>query len=181
MNVSTTLGPGVGPYFSPVKCIVYNRAGATVALGDVLMLDHLAATTESSKTIAPHTDIGGDAAQPTKCWPLGNAILPATTGIGVLTDDPGAIFGVVTSLMSGAGADNTKVELTLFGLVNVSLAGSTNFGADLYPADGVSTLTGTQADGVRCLAKALCADSSTGVKLALFNGLLSPGSQTFAN
>lgn len=181
MNVSTTLGPGVGPYFTPSKCIVYNRVGSAVALGDVLMLDHLAAETESSKTIAPNADVGTDTSQLTKCWPLGNAILPATTGIGVLTDDPGAIFGVVTSLLAGAGADNTKVELTLFGLVNASLAGSTNFGADLYPANGVSTLTTTQTDGVRCLAKALCADSSTGVKLVLFNGLLAPGSQTFAN
>lgn len=181
MNSQNISGPGIGPYFAPVTCRAYNRVGSAVALGDVLQLDHLAVATESSKTIAPNTDIGGDTSQPTKCWPLGNAILPAASGIGAVSDDPGAILGVVTSLLTGGGADNTKVELTLFGQVPASLAGSTNWGDDLYPADGVSTLSTTQADAVRCIAKAVCPDSSTGVKMVLFNGLLSPGISAYAS
>jgi hypothetical protein len=178
MMNQTMLGAGVGPYFTPIKCIVYNRTGSAVALGDVLMLDHLAIATESSKSIAPNTDIGGDPNLSTSCWPLGNAIVPATTGIGVISDDPGAIFGVVSSLMQGAGADDTKVELTLFGVVNLLCAGA-NFGADLFPSNNSKELTNAQVDGVRCLAKSLAPDSASGVIRCLFNGLGSPGGATY--
>ena len=192
MITQTMLGAGIGPYFTPIKCIVYNRTGSAVALGDVLMLDHLAAETESSKSIAPNTDIGGDSAQLTSCWPLGNAVVPITSGIGVAgavsatTGDPGAIFGVVTSLMQGAGADNTKVELTLYGVVTAAFAASTNFGVDLYPAttpSPVKTLTATlpAALGTRCLAKSLAPDSTSTAGLVLFNGLGSPGCPIYAS
>lgn len=175
MITQTMLGAGVGPYFTPIKCIVYNRTGSAVALGDVLMLDHLAAETEGSKSIAPNTDIGGDPAQLTSCWPLGNAIAPTTRGIGTLSGaspaDGGSIFGVVTSLMQGAGADNTKVELTLFGVVTAAFAASTNFGQPLLPANGVKTLTTTVTVGVRILAKSIAPDSTSTSGLVLFNGL----------
>jgi hypothetical protein len=179
MMNQTMLGAGVGPYFTPVKCIAYNRTAGAVAIGDVLMLDHLGSiTTFGDKSIQPNSDIGGDPAYPTKCWPLGNAILPATTGIGVLTDDPGSIFGVVSNLMQGNGAVNTKVELTLFGFVATSCSGA-NFGADLYPSNGSAQLTNAQVDGVRCLAKSYAPDGASGAIYCLFNGLLSPGGQTF--
>ena len=177
MITQTMYGSGVGPYFTPIKCIVYNRTGSAVALGDVLMLDHLAGETESSKSIAPNTDIGGDPALSTSCWPLGNAVAPTTRGIGTLSGaspaDGGSIFGVVTSLMQGAGADNTKVELTLFGVVTAAFVAATNvnFGQPLLPANGVKTLTPTVTAGVRILAKSIAPDSTQTSGLVLFNGL----------
>lgn len=176
MITQTMYGSGVGPYFTPIKCIVYNRTGSAVALGDVLMLDHLANETESSKSIAPNTDIGGDPALSTSCWPLGNAVAPTARGIGTLSGaspaDGGSIFGVVTSLMQGAGADNTKVELTLFGVVTAAFAGSTNFGQPLLPSLlTAKTLTTTVTAGVRILAKSIAPDSTSNSGLVLFNGL----------
>lgn len=181
MRMSTNQGPGVGPYVTPETFIGYNRLGSTIALGDVLMIDHLVTQAEGSKTIAANIDVGGDRSQPTKCWPWANLILPATTGIGVLTDDPGAWLAVVVDLLGNGGADDRKMKLALFGVVTAALAGSTNFGDDLYPANGVKTLSTTQVDGVRCVAKALCADGTTGTGLVLFNGYLAPGIPTYAS
>lgn len=178
MNLQTMSGPGVGPHFSNMTCVVYNRTGGAVALGDILMLDHLGtgASTYSDVSLAPNTDVG-NASVPAKCWPLGNAITPATTGIGVDVGDPGAIFGVVTNLMIGGGADNTKVELTVAGVVQAKMANvAIVFGDDLYPANNVRTLTNVYAAGVRCLSKAL--HSGTGqTNWVLFNGMGAPGTQ----
>lgn len=174
MFTQTMLGAGVGPYFTPIKCIVYNRTDATVALGDVLMLDHISAANsgnDGDKSAVPNSD--QDSAG--KCWPLGNAVVPTTRGIGTLSGaspaDSGSIFGVVTSLLQGAGADNTKVELTLFGVVTAAFAASTNFGQPMLPANGVKTLTPTVTAGVRVLAKSIAPDSTTGSGLVIFNGL----------
>lgn len=183
MNTQTLNGPGVGPYFTNMTCVVYNRiSGATLALGDVVMLDHLGtgAATYSDVALPPNTDVG-NSISPTKCWPLGNAINPATTGMGSDVGDPGAIFGVVSSLMQGAGAENTKVEITIAGVVSAKFPASVTFGDDLYPANGVRTLTATApgggaGGGTRCLAKALYTGAGPG--LVLFNGIGSPGGQT---
>ena len=175
----TMLGPGIGPYLNSVKAIGYNRTGGAVVLGDILMIDHLNTQAEGSATVALFTDVGGDSAEPTKCWPWGNFIAPATTGIGVLTDDPGALLGVVTSLFDGAGADNKKVEITIVGYVTAKMAGATTYGADLYPANAATTLTTTQTDGVRCLAKALGTTGGAGSAIVFFNGILAPGIPTY--
>lgn len=176
MNVQSVSGPGVGPFFSPVTCVAYNRTTAAVAIGDVLMLDHLCTnTTYGSVALAPNTDVG-NATAATKCWPLGNAILATTAGIGADVGDPGAIFGVVTSLLSGAGADNTKVELTLAGVVRAKTSGSVTFGDDMYIANGAKVLTSTYAAATRVLAKALHTGSAAN-DWVLFNGLGSPGGQ----
>jgi hypothetical protein len=182
MNYKTTGNPGVGPAFSNIEFPVWNRTGATVALGDIVMLDHLAADGASLSTAAPNAE-GTPGGQLT--WPLGNAINPATTGIGVSSDDPGSWFGVVISLMDGAGADNTKVMICMQGLVKCKCLTTEPvvFGDDLYPADGVRTLTPTQTDVVRCLAKAVGAkaDNATNLVLCVFNGDAGIGVQTFAS
>ena len=175
MFTQTMLGPGVGPYFTPIKCIVYNRTDATVALGDVLMLDHASVSNsgnDGDKSALPNSDLDSS----NKCWPLANAIVPTARGIGTLsgaspTPDSGSILGVVTSLMQGAGADNTKIELTLFGVVTAAFAGSTNFGASLSPGATVKTLTATITAGTRVVAKSIAPDSTTGSGLVIFNGL----------
>jgi hypothetical protein len=169
MDVKTMSGPNfIGPDLKRVEFIGFNRTGSAVALGDVLMCDHLAADGDSVKGAQPGAT----------GFCMGQLIAPATTGIGVNTDDPGAWMVVVIDLLTGAGANDTKVKVCAFGYVTAALAGSTNHGADLYPANGALTLTATQADSVRCVAKALCPDSTTGTGLVLFNGMLSPGGQT---
>lgn len=167
MKFMTGQNPGVGPSIQNDEFVIWNRAGATVIIGGVLMLDHLAADGASLTTAAVNAE-GTASGQLT--WPLGNGINPATTGIGVVTDDPGAWFVVVTSLLDGAGADNTKVRACVRGLVKIDGAGATTWGDDLYPANGVRTLTTTQADGVRCLAKAVETTGGAGLVSCIFDG-----------
>lgn len=192
MNIQTMSSPGVGPAFSPDLCVVYNRTGATVALGDVLMLDiyNSLSASHGSSLLPPNTDEGNSIAS-SRCHPWGNAIVPSSgtspSGLGTVSDDPGFIFGVVSSLLQGSGADDTKVQLTLRGIVPATLAAAPTLGTDLYPANGVKTLSASQADGVRCIARTAIGDGSTapynaaGTFLVLFDGLSgSVGGQTFA-
>jgi len=185
----TVLGPGIGPYIQPVKCIGYNRIGGAVVLGDVLGPDMLAGgialQTESSITVAPFGDIGSDSTQPTKCWPWGNLIPPQTANIGTLsgagTPDPGAWFGAVTSLMGGTGADNTKVELTLYGYGNVKVSAATTFGQELYLQNAATALTPTVTAGVRSIARALSETAGAGTVFAFIDGLRGMGSAIYAS
>jgi hypothetical protein len=175
MNIQAMLGTGVGPYFTPSKCIVYNRTGGTVAIGDVLALDYLNAESgHGDVALDPNTD-EGNATAATKCWPLGNAILPVTGTIGENEGDPGAIFGVVTSLMQGAGANDTKVELTIQGVVKAKMSGSITFGMELYPVNAQSHLVNyvvndAAQEGIRRIGKALHSGSSK-VDWILFDGI----------
>jgi len=192
MNIQTMGAPGVGPAFSHETCVVYNRTGATVVLGDVLMLDlYNSETTHGSSLLQPNVDVG-NAVSSARCHPWGNAITPssATTpsGLGTVTDDPGFIFGVVSSLMTGGGADDTKVQITLRGMVEARLKQAPTIGTDLYAENAVRTLQTLQTDANRCIARTAIGDGTTGVYgsagtfLVLFDGLSgSIGAATYAS
>lgn len=193
MNIQTMGAPGVGPAFSHETCVVYNRTGATVVLGDVLMLDlYNSETTHGSSLLQPNVDVG-NAVSSARCHPWGNAITPssATTpsGLGAVGSDPGFIFGVVSSLMTGGGADDTKVQITLRGVVEARLKQAPTIGTDLYPENGVRTLQNVQtAAGQRCIARPAIGDGTTapynaaGTFLVLFDGLSgSIGAATYAS
>lgn len=133
-------GKGINP--RTLKQTAWNRVGSTVILGQVVMTDTKATQTESSKT---QTNPGADD------FPLNNVITPTTVGIGVLSGDPGYWFGVVTGLGSlGTGADNTEIEVTWQGRVNVLITtgvGSGEYGKILY-AHNTDTGVTTTATGV---------------------------------
>lgn len=94
------------------KVRAVNRCGATVALGDVLALDLEARDAATAAgTGLSGASVGVDAAR------FQNAVAVAAT-------NRNGIIGVVTSLLSGGGADDTEVELTIYGLVDAKIGGT---------------------------------------------------------
>lgn len=179
MTFASSGHPGVGPTFANTEFVVYNRTGSAVTVGDVLMLDHLAvdpasytaasynsdAATKNSRYAALTLNVdGGTGGSNAATWPLGNALTPIATGIGAISGSAAAGSGasggaplvVVTDLLSGAGANDTKVRVCIRGLVEVNTAASAAvvFGDGLFAAAAV-TLTPTLTVGVRVVAKAL--------------------------
>lgn len=183
MFFASSENPGVGPSIRNIEFNVYNRSATTVAVGDVLMLDHLAADGAGYSAASYSTNDtvgyalgtvnvdGGTADANAATWPWGNAIVPTTAGIGALQGsvDPGTGAGgaplvVVTSLLGGTGADNTKIRVCIDGIVPVTCLTlePVVFGDSLAAANAAKTLTpGTtaagagQTAGVRMVAKAL--------------------------
>lgn len=170
-------GPGVGPIFDNFEFLVYSRYATTLVIGDVVMLDHLAAdgggySATAINTTNPNAAYGrqimgvdggtGDANAAT--WPWGNALLPTTAGIGALIAGAGAGTGgsggaplaVVTNLMGGGGVNNSIIRVCGRGLVDVNTVASAAvvFGDGLFAAAAV-TLTPTLTAGVRVVGKAL--------------------------
>lgn len=191
---STAQNPGVGPSFLNVEFNVYNRTGGAVVVGNVLMLDHLAAdgggyaaagynSTNPNlaygvSTLNVDGGLGGSNAA---TWPWGNALTPTAAGISGLsgaitagTGAGGAPLVVVTSLLGGAGANDTKIKVCIRGLVAVSAITTEPvvFGDTLFAAAAV-TLTPTATAGVRHVAKALSAkaDDATDLVLCAFDGM----------
>lgn len=169
--------PGVGPRLPSERFHIWNRSGATVALGEILMLDHLAADGTSLSTADLYA-VGTSTGQLTHPW--GNGLDPTTAGIGTLsgsggvgTGSAGAPLVVVTSLLDDAGADDTKIEVCIFGLCNVKVITTEPavFGDTLYAA-AANTLTPLVTAGVRPVAKCLGAkaDNATTLVAAFFNG-----------
>lgn len=202
MFFNTSENPGVGPSIRNVEFNVYNRTGAAVTVGDVLMLDHLAAdgasySAASYTTTNPNASYGlqtvnvdgGVGGSNAATWPWGNAIIPTAAGIGALSGTAGAGTGasggaplvVVTSLLTGAGADDTLVRVCISGLVQVNTAASAAvvFGDGLFAAVDV-TLTPALTVGVRVVGKALSArDNAATIQkvLCAFDGFSLIGKQ----
>lgn len=197
---STAQNPGVGPTFKNVEFNVYNRTGSAVNIGDVLMLDHLAAdgggysatainTTNPTATYGEsilNVD-GGAGGANAATWPWGNALTPTAAGIGALSGSAGAGTGastgaplvVVTSLLAGAGANDTLVKVCIQGLVRVNTVASAAvvFGDGLSAAAAV-TLTPAVTAGVRTVAKALSGrDNAATIQqvLCMFDGMAGSG------
>lgn len=179
MILSTAHNPGVGPTLPSEQFIIWNRSGAAVVLGEILMLDHLAADGASGSTIALNVD-GGSAGTGNHTHPWGNGLDPTTPGIGTLSGSGGAGTGsagaplvVVTDLLEGAGADDTRVKVCIYGLCNVKVITTEPavFGDTLYAA-AANTLTPLVTAGVRPVAKCLGAkaDNATTLVPAFFNG-----------
>jgi hypothetical protein len=164
--------PGIGLRETSVRSSVWNRVGASVILGQVVMTDTKATQGESSKT---QTNPGADD------FPLNNVITPTTAGIGVLSGDPGYWFGVVTDLGTvGTGADNTKVGVTWAGYVNVLITTGTTseYGKTLYPANAATGVTTTAVAAVKSVGRVLVdTTTSATVSLALWNGIFGMGSE----
>jgi hypothetical protein len=176
MNMSGH-NPGVGPSLGSEEFIIWNRSAATVTLGQVLMLDHLAADGTSLSTADLNAE-GTVAGQLTHPW--GNGLDPTTAGIGTLsgtggvgTGSAGAPLVVVTSLLADGGVDNSKVKVCVYGLCNISCITTEPvvFGDTLYAA-AANTLTPLVTAGIRPVAKSLGAkaDNATNLVPCFFNG-----------
>ena len=166
--------PGVGPRLPSERFHIWNRSAATVALGEILMLDHLAADGASLSTADLYA-VGTATGQLTHPW--GNGLDPTALGIGTLSGasptGAGAPLVVVTSLLDDAGVDNSKIEVCIFGLCNVKVITTEPavFGDTLYAA-AANTLTPLVTAGVRPVAKSLGAkaDNATTLVPCFFNG-----------
>jgi hypothetical protein len=108
------IGKGGSNPFETVKLRVMNRCGATaLVLGDVVALDLKCADADTRSG----NGVGGLTSLDVK-----DAIWHNITEVGAAPAN--AIVAVVTSLLTGAGADNTEVEVAISGLVTAKLGGT---------------------------------------------------------
>lgn len=199
MFFNTSENQGVGPSIRNIEFNAYNRTGSAVAVGDVLMLDHLSVDGASFVNTAPTTaDIGagyvnadgGTGGSNAATWPWGNCLTPTSEGAGVVTTSAGAGTGgggaplvVVTSLLTGAGANDTLIRVCIDGLVNVKcLTTEPVVPGDSLSAQAAATLTSVSAVGKRIVGKAFSkkADNASNIVFAYFCGHAITG-QNFAN
>lgn len=149
MQFDTYNMPGRGLRPLTLKSTVFNRVGATaVVLGQVVMTDAKGVNAAVSKT---QTNSGAS-----DYW-ANNVVTPTTAGIGVASVDSGYWFGVVTGLgTAGTGANNTEIEVTWQGRVNVLIttgAGSAEFGKLLFPANAQTGVTTTPVALIKALGR----------------------------
>lgn len=170
---------GVGYHPDYVSGTVWNRTGATLAVGELVMLDMLAADAGfgSNATAALYADTvpGGDG------FPLAQILTPTTAGIGALNaGSPGAIFCVVDDILSGAGADDTQVHVCFKGYVKVKMASTVGaqgtapgeYGKVIVGANGVRTATATYTVGNKAVGRLLEENTTANaLSLCLFNGV----------
>jgi hypothetical protein len=173
MTTRNFLSVGIGYQPDYIGAPVYNRTGATLAVGELVMVDMLAGD----------AGFGGNAsaalylAQPigNELHPLAQVLTPTTAGIGALSASAGVIFGVVDDVMAGGGADDTLIHVCWKGLVKIKMAGtaaSGEFGKPILGANGVRTVTTTVTVGVKQLGKVLAdATTANSNSLCLFNGV----------
>lgn len=165
-------GVGYGPVFETKSGTVFNRTGATLVVGDIVMTDQANVDTGN-----PYTSyIPGNALST-----FSNVINPATRGLGSLsgaaTPNPGFVYGVVTNLLNNGidvpGADNALVEVQYQGFVMAScVATAITAGVPLVAANGVRTLTPTYTVGNKVIAYAYQPNgSAAGVYMVLFDGI----------
>lgn len=178
MSWASGHNPGIGPTVQNEEFVFWNRGGATaVAVGDVMMVDHLAADGASLSTAALNAE-GTASGQLT--WPDANLLDPTAAGIGALsgattagTGAGGADLVVITDLLGGTGADNTKVRAAIRGLVYIKCLTTEPvvYGDSMYAA-AARTLTPIATAGVRCVAKSkgAKADNATNLVLCRFEG-----------
>ena len=165
-------GPGVGIFWKSTYATVWNRTGATLTVGEVIMADLTDVDAGTTTSLVEGNDGSVYA----------NFISPSTAGIGVVTASastghPGFFFGVVVDLLpqqgQTAGGDDTKVKVQLQGVAKISMvATAITVGLPLFPANGVRTLTPVVAAGVKVLAIAHEPNgSAAGVYQCLFDGI----------
>lgn len=180
MTTRNFLAAGIGYQPDYIGGICYNRTGATVAVGEVLMVDLLAADGgfggNASAALYVAQTFGNE------LHPLAQMIIPTVVGDGVVNSTGvGAIFGVVDDLMSGAGADDTQVHVCWKGIVKAKMAstvGAGEYGKAVYGAGAVNTLTATFLIGGKCLGRLLQNTTTTNTNaLLLFNGVEGLGNQ----
>lgn len=164
-----TVGFGYQPEY--IGGWVYNRTAATLAVGELIMLDMLGADGASSKAFTAATDsvVGGNA------WPLAQALTPTTAGIGALSASAGVIFGVVDDVLAGGGLDDTLMHVCFKGIVKIKMAGtagSGEYGKPISGANAVRTVTTTVSVAVKQLGKIIeDATTANALSTCLFNGV----------
>lgn len=174
---------GLGIIPQSLTGIVWNRTGATLAVGEVVMTDTLALDAETGQVAGDLGTISGVSSVTNNpgadSFPLNNVITPTTAGIGGLGTtaiDTGYWFGVVINLGTvGTGADNTKIGVLWQGRTKAKMAATVataQYGKSLVPANAVRTLTLTTAAGNKIIAR-LEQDTTTQDTLAdvLFDGI----------
>jgi hypothetical protein len=140
--------PGQQP-FSGKRVRVVNRCGATaLALGHVVAFD-LDASDADTKLLK---GVGGTVATLTEAM-FQNVVEVAASPLN-------GLIGVVTSLLSGAGADNTEVEVQISGEVEAK-TGGTNW-STAYASCGVRVMPDTTGANRRFIAATDGANHVTG-------------------
>ena len=149
--------PGQDP-FVVKKHRVINRGGSTaLVVGDVMTFD---CAVSDAATIAK-TGVGGE----TLGTPY-EAIWHNIVDAGAETSRLNSICCVVTSLLSGAGADNTEVEVAICGRVKAKCYG-TNWSATVYTGCGEFLTPDLTGSSVRRFV--IAADGVNISKVAMIN------------
>jgi len=153
MQTVSMIGPkGLNDIFRRIECDVINRTGTVLELGDLVAFDMTQ----------------GDAASTSISTALENVIVPATANLNFT-------MGVVSDLLDGAGADDSKVRVVLQGDVQARVAASLSAGDLLMASNGLDSLVALAAQAVPSAARGQILEdsdaSSITNKRILFNGL----------
>ena len=106
MGLATAGGLGMGK-FTPEDRVCWSRVPVALIVGNLVMLNHAATGAETVEGDVEDGRPGMDSAIES------NVVLPEAAFL------KHGMFGVVKSLMNGAGADNTKVLVSFSGLVDM--------------------------------------------------------------
>lgn len=174
MTTRNMLGVGIGYSPDNISGWVYNRTGATLAVGELVMIDHLAADggfggNASAAAYVAQT-VGNE------LHPHAQVITPTTAGIGALNSGaPGAYFGVVEDVLAGAGADDTLIKVCWKGITSIKMAstvGAGEYGKVIVGANAVRTATATYTVGNKALGRLLQNTTTANTNaLVIFNGI----------
>lgn len=177
MQTSHIGHPGmVGIPFDECFSWAWNRAAATLAVGELVQLDHTAASTDFTHSAATGNDPGDFTAN--VITPVtGSATVPGV-GLQVSATAPAqtsAIFGVVVDLGTGAGADNALVKICWRSgnvLIKPVSGGTVTKGLGIYPTNAVRTVTAVLANQKKCLGFArITSTANDALTPCIFDGI----------
>lgn len=179
MTTRNFAGVGIGYVPDYIGGTVYNRTGATLAVGELVMIDHLAADAgfggNSSAAVYVAQSVGSDT------HPLAQMLTPTTVGAGAVGGAPGAYFGVVDDVLDRGGVDDSLIHVCWKGHTKVKMAatvGAGEYGKVIYAADGVRTATATYTAGKKGLGRLLQNTTTQDTNaLVIFNGIEGLGNE----
>ena len=153
MQTVSMIGPkGLNDIFRRVECDVINRTGTVLALGDLVAFDMTR----------------GDAASTNISTALENVVVPATANLNFP-------MAIVSDLLDGEGADDSKVRVVIQGDVQARVAASLSAGDLLMASNGLDSLVLLAAQAVPAAARGQLLEDSDGASITnkriLFNGL----------
>jgi len=153
MQTVSMIGPkGLNDIFRRVECDVINRTGTVLELGDLVAFDMTQ----------------GDAASTSISTALENVVVPATANLNFP-------MAIVSDLLDGSGADDSKVRVVVQGDVQARVAASLSTGDLLMASNGLDSLVALAAQAVPSAARGQLLEdsdaSSITNKRILFNGL----------
>lgn len=183
MEFQDNFGPGVGLFPKDVYATVWNRGGATaVVVGDLMMFDMTHSDVDeptASQLLGNSGSILGNVMDPPATIAAGGGALNGTGNTAPF------FFAVVTDLLDGAGADNTKIKVQISGVVRVRcVATAITAGLALAPAlSGTASRSISPVVGVSNRIIGIGFEpngSAAGVYKVIFDGINGFGS-AFAN